>query len=61
MWWHTLVITALGRLRQEDHKFEFSVAYTMEFCIKKQKQGWKDGLAVKNTTTLAKKGLLFDF
>jgi hypothetical protein len=31
-WWCTPVIPALGRLRQEDHKFQTSLGYTMRPC-----------------------------
>jgi hypothetical protein len=34
-WWYTPVIPALGRCRQEDHKFEASLAYIMTPCLKK--------------------------
>jgi hypothetical protein len=27
VWWHTSIITALRRLRQEDHEFEASLWY----------------------------------
>jgi hypothetical protein len=27
MWWHTLIIPALRRQRQEDHKFKVSLGY----------------------------------
>jgi hypothetical protein len=27
MWYHTLVIPTLGRLKQEDHEFEASLGY----------------------------------
>jgi hypothetical protein len=29
------VIPALGRLRQEDHKFEVSLGYVVRLCLKK--------------------------
>ena len=29
VWWHTLVIPVLGRLRQEDHRFATSFSYLM--------------------------------
>lgn len=35
--WHTLVIQALEKLRQEDGcKLEASLGYTMRSCLKKQ-------------------------
>jgi hypothetical protein len=40
IWWHTLTISALGRLKQEDHKFEASLDYLQKFCEKERK---KDG------------------
>lgn len=32
-WWHTHVIPALGRLKQEDHEFKASLSYS-EACLK---------------------------
>jgi hypothetical protein len=29
VWWYTLIIPALRRQRQEDHKFEASIGYTV--------------------------------
>jgi hypothetical protein len=31
---HTHVIPAVGRLRQEDHKFKASLGYVMRLCLK---------------------------
>jgi hypothetical protein len=38
MWWHTPVITALRRLRQEDHEFEVSLGYVVKCCVNKKKR-----------------------
>jgi hypothetical protein len=35
VWWYTHVITALGRLRQEDHKFQASLGYIGRNCLQK--------------------------
>jgi hypothetical protein len=37
LWRCTPVITALRRLRQEDHKFWTSLTYTVRLCPKKKK------------------------
>jgi hypothetical protein len=42
-WWYASIISALGKLRQEDHKFETSLGYVERPCLKKQKQGWWSG------------------
>jgi hypothetical protein len=36
--WHTPLIPALGRLRQEGHEFEASLYHIERHCLKKQKQ-----------------------
>jgi hypothetical protein len=36
VWWCTPVIPILGRLRQEDHKFEDSLGYTVRAYLKKK-------------------------
>jgi hypothetical protein len=36
-WWHMPIIPALGRLKQEDHKFEASLGYIVRSCLKKKK------------------------
>jgi hypothetical protein len=35
---HNLIISALGRLRQEDKKFETSLSYIERPCLKNKKQ-----------------------
>jgi hypothetical protein len=32
-WWHTPVIPALGKLRQEDREFEASLGFTVRTCV----------------------------
>jgi hypothetical protein len=34
VWGYTLVISALGRLRQEDVKFKASLGYRAKLCLK---------------------------
>jgi hypothetical protein len=41
--WHTPVIPALGRLRQEDLKFKASLVYIVKPCLKNPKE--KDSIA----------------
>jgi hypothetical protein len=36
--WYIPVIPALGRQRQDDHKFEDSLGYIERLCLKKQKR-----------------------
>ena len=38
MWWHIHVISALQRLRQENHKFEANQGYTIKPYLKKKKK-----------------------
>jgi hypothetical protein len=38
VWWHMSVISALGRLQQEDHQVEASLGYTVRHCLKKKKK-----------------------
>jgi hypothetical protein len=42
-WWHTRIIPALRRLRQEDHEFETSLVYIVRPLsaskLKKKKKG----------------------
>jgi hypothetical protein len=33
--WHTVTVPALGRLRQEDHKFVVSLGYVVRPCPRK--------------------------
>jgi hypothetical protein len=35
VWWYTPIIPALGRLRQEDQKFEGSLGYTERDRVKR--------------------------
>jgi hypothetical protein len=35
-WQYMPIIPALGRLRQEDHKLETSLGYTVSLCLKKK-------------------------
>jgi hypothetical protein len=37
VWWHTLVISALWRLRQKDCELEASLGYISRFYLKKPK------------------------
>jgi hypothetical protein len=34
--WHTPIITALGKLKQEIHKFKASLGYIVRLCLKKE-------------------------
>jgi hypothetical protein len=36
VWWGTPVIPALGRLRQEDYKFQVGLGYIVRSCLKKK-------------------------
>jgi hypothetical protein len=38
VWWHSSLISALRRLRQEDHEFEGYLGYMMIPCLKKAEQ-----------------------
>jgi hypothetical protein len=40
-WWFTLVIPTLGRLRQENHKFQVSLDYIVRPCLKTNPQNKK--------------------
>jgi hypothetical protein len=37
--WHTPVISALGRLRQEDREFEVSLGSIARTCLRKPRAG----------------------
>jgi hypothetical protein len=37
LWWHTLVIPALRRWKEEDHEFEASLAKSFFTILKKKK------------------------
>jgi hypothetical protein len=39
VWQYTPVISAIKRLRQEDHKFKVSLGSIVKFCLKKQSEG----------------------
>jgi hypothetical protein len=41
-WYHMPAIPALGRLRQEDPKFDASLGYTAKLCFKKKREGRED-------------------
>jgi hypothetical protein len=52
------VIPALGRLRQEAHKFEVSLAYLMSPCLKKNKNklyAHMNNKTIKNKISLRRK------
>jgi hypothetical protein len=36
-WWYLPVISVVGKLMQEDHKFEVNLDYIVRFCLKKKK------------------------
>jgi hypothetical protein len=36
MWWYTLVISALWRLRQKDNEFKACLGYIVRSCLKKK-------------------------
>jgi hypothetical protein len=38
VWWLTFVIPALGRLRQEEHKFKARLGYIVRSCLKQLKK-----------------------
>jgi hypothetical protein len=37
-WWHTPIITALGRLRQADCKFMIDLGYILQPGLRKKKE-----------------------
>jgi hypothetical protein len=38
VWWHTPVISTLGRLRQDDLEFEANMDYKMALSLKEKKK-----------------------
>jgi hypothetical protein len=38
VWWYTHIIPALGRWRQEDHKFKANLGYIVRPCLKPKKK-----------------------
>jgi hypothetical protein len=47
VWWHTPIIPALGRLRQEDQGFKASLNYTARSCFEeKSVKKWSGGLGM---------------
>jgi hypothetical protein len=41
--WYTLIISGLGRLRQEDQEFRASLGCIVRPCVKKKNLGRKEG------------------
>ena len=40
-WWYMTITPALGKLKQEDMKFEVSMRYIVRLCLKKKKKSKK--------------------
>jgi hypothetical protein len=38
VWWHTSLIPAIGKLRQEGHNFKANLGYIMRTCLKRKKK-----------------------
>lgn len=52
VWWFRLLIPTLGKLKQEDFKFEASMGYTVRWS-QREKNKWKNPISPSPSPLLA--------
>lgn len=61
MWWHTYIIPAFARLRQENYKLQASLGYTVTVCLNNRKEEKERNQVKKeeNTVEVRNRGIVW--